>query len=119
VDPISAVFGVEHKADFGTFTADVDAIKVSVEASAVVGVRDFLIGGTAKVARKDAGFELVDYGALAGYKTKDVAFSVQSDKKFESLVAAFHQVRTRPDWRWTCAHPTEHSPSPSCPLRRR
>jgi len=92
VDPISATIGVEHRADFGTFTLDVAALKQSVDATAVVGYESFLFGGSVKVARGAAGVDLTDYSALLGFKNKDIAASVASEKKFKSFTASYHQV---------------------------
>lgn len=93
VDPISAVFGVEHRADFGTFTVDVDVLKYSVEAAGVATYNGVLAGATAKVARsKDGAFGVDEYGALVGYKKGDITFAVQSEKKFESYFVAYHQI---------------------------
>jgi hypothetical protein len=35
---------------------------------------------------------LGDYSAIIGYKNKDVAVSVQGEKKFSSFAASYHQV---------------------------
>lgn len=86
----SASLGVEHRADFGTITADIHPLKQALDFSAVFGFDNFLAGANVSVA-KGAALQLTDYGALVGYKNKDVAVSVAGEKKFNSFLASYHQ----------------------------
>lgn len=91
VDPIGATIGVEHKADFGTFTVDVEALQQTVDATAVVGFDNFLVGGSVGLKAGKA-FSLDKYTALVGYKAKDVTVSVEGQQKFDTLFASYHHV---------------------------
>lgn len=118
VDPISAVFGVEHRADFGTFTVDVDVLKYAVEATAVASYNGVLVGATGKVARgKEGSFGVDDYGALIGYKKGDITFAVQGEKKFESFFVAYHQVRRAEGGARALSRPLNHGPPRTCTRR--
>jgi len=91
VEPISATIGVEHKADFGTFTVDVEALQQAVDATAVVGFDNFLAGGSVSV-KGGKQFAVDKYSVLVGYKAKDVTVSVEGQQKFDSFLASYHQV---------------------------
>jgi hypothetical protein len=90
-DAISAVVGAEYKRDFGTFSLDVDAVKQTVDATALTTSRGILAGFTASAANKD-GFKVSSYDVLVGYKTKEYTAAVQTEKTFSGATVSFHRI---------------------------
>lgn len=92
VPAVTATLGAEHRNDHGTFTADVEVIKQTVDVSGVVAFDAFLLGGSVSVSRGKGAVALEDYAALVGYKAKDLAVSLAGEKKLSAFVASYHQV---------------------------
>lgn len=104
---LETVFGVEHRADFGTFTLSADPLDYSAKASALAGSEGFFGGASVAVKSRPA-VAFPDYNVALGYKSKAAAYGITTDKAkvkgadgkevdvpFQFAVASFYQVRRR------------------------
>jgi hypothetical protein len=85
-DAISAVLGMERSDKLSFMTLDIDALKYTADASVVLTVDGFLLGGAAK-AGLEKGFDVQDYNVMLGWKDKNMTAAVVTDKKFSGVTA--------------------------------
>lgn len=91
-DAITAVIGVEHSADFGNFTLDVDALNYGVDATALLALGDGVLVGASGKATVLPAFDVRDYNVLLGYRAKGLTLAVQTDKRLSGVTAFYHQA---------------------------
>ena len=89
-DAVTAVLGAEYKNKSAFVTADVDALKYTVDASAVFNVYEgFYVGAQAKVAFAK-GADVSDYNAVLAYKDKSYTAALVTDKKLANASIGVH-----------------------------
>jgi len=101
-DAVAVSFGVEHKSEYATATADVDAIKQKLDFTLLGGYKGALLGasiGGGKVVSEEGKekakvvkYQVIDYNALLGYKAGDITVGLTGEKNFKSAVLGFHQA---------------------------
>jgi len=93
-DAVAAAIGVEYRRPEAVVTVDVDPVHMGVDGSAVVDVYQGLVLGGQFGAKtsKSGDFAVSDYNVLAGYKTREYALSLGTEKRFQGAVLSYFQA---------------------------
>lgn len=87
-DGVTAEINAEYSHQLGVVTVAVDALKYTVNTTALVNYNNFLVGGAAKLDKA----ALTDYNVLLGYKTKDITAALATDHKLANATVGYYQV---------------------------